>query len=491
MSDLQEAFAQCQRAIRAFDSRQNASANDFNVQGRILLDFARTTLAAAVDTFKAGLQSYPGDDALQRGLDEALFKGQGSRVDAILDKMDTGFARCMQLAREIRSAAVVPTVAKAQAIVPLNVLLISANTGSCFEGDDLEQAFLQVLHQQLNSSNADLAVIHFQEMCGKEWKTRDVKATCDDFIAKLRGGLSKFWSPGAMFYPPANSNDNSFTALATIIFVRHLVVDSDRLGLFDFVKGQEVALSAIEDNSVLDSFIHHESFPSGDYPEIKAGRKGYLHIRVVIDGMPVDLINLHLFHDATNVQAFSEGHPSSFARARKRALSYVMRQCGITFASNTFVFGDFNFRLDLQSVVHELLGPNLVSEEEGDNLVLSSPTSAHTLRLGPKRFNYSEPQQFIEHWQRFQTHDAEGRGNFVELQLQEQPIRFPPSYPFEEEVGKPHEYMPSRCPGWCDRIAYTASVARAISSPTYDVLGYDQSVGDHKPILLKFAWKVQ
>lgn len=490
MSKLQQALSLCQEAIQAFTAQEDASAIEFNNHGHILLDLARTALAASVNTFKQGLKVFPGDEALQRGLDEALLKGQGNKIDAIMNRMDLGISRCMELVSEIRGAVDVRPSTSTLAVGPLNVLLISANTGSCFEGGDLEHDFLSLLHEQVNSSNADLVAVHFQEMCGKEWKTRDVKVTCEEFSSKLCAGLSGFWCPGTMFYPPTGPKDNSFTALATILFVRRPLVVTDRFGLFDFKTQCEVPISSLEDSSDLSAFIHHEAFPNSDFPEIKAGRKGYLHVRVFLDGTPIDLINLHLFHDASNVLAFTDGHPSTFAKARKRALQHVLRQVSGAGDSRIFMFGDFNFRLDLQRVVNVLLGPGATSTSDDGNITLTSVTSPGTLKIGTKKFVSSEPRAFVERWREFQAYDVEAL-NFAEFALEEQSIDFPPSYPFEEEPGKPHDYMPSRCPGWCDRIVYTKSAAKSVSSPRYRMMGHDQSVGDHKPIALHFVWKHQ
>ena len=83
----------------------------------------------------------------------------------------------------------------------------------------------------------------------------------------------------------------------------------------------------------------------------------------------VDMVNIHLFHDASNLISV-ESVPSIYVNYRKRALSYTLDRISnkLTNASNEataaastkhepkpyFIFGDFNFRLDGKSVVKNL-----------------------------------------------------------------------------------------------------------------------------------------
>ena len=49
--------------------------------------------------------------------------------------------------------------------------------------------------------------------------------------------------------------------------------------------------------------------------------------------------------------------------------------------------------------------------------------------------------------------------------LQEFPITFPPSYPFEEGVegdALGNHYMPTRCPSWCDRVILNATAKKLV-----------------------------
>jgi inositol-1,4,5-trisphosphate 5-phosphatase len=68
----------------------------------------------------------------------------------------------------------------------------------------------------------------------------------------------------------------------------------------------------------------------------------------------LDLVNIHLFHDPSNLIALNST-PSIYSEYRRRALEYSIKkikshQVGSE-TSHLAVFGDFNFRLDLASLI--------------------------------------------------------------------------------------------------------------------------------------------
>ena len=87
-------------------------------------------------------------------------------------------------------------------------------------------------------------------------------------------------------------------------------------------------------------------------------RKGFLHTRWLIGESAIDLINCHLFHDQSNIVALKRvaGDPLSvYARCRMQALRHTLSSAkaatrGLLMQPATFIFGDFNFRLDLPLV---------------------------------------------------------------------------------------------------------------------------------------------
>ncbi|PNJ30083.1 INPP5A isoform 7 [Pongo abelii] len=77
--------------------------------------------------------------------------------------------------------------------------------------------------------------------------------------------------------------------------------------------------------------------------------------------------------------------------------------------------------------------------------------------------------------------------------LYELDISFPPSYPYSEDARQGEQYMNTRCPAWCDRILMSLSakelVLRSESEEkvvTYDHIGPNVCMGDHKPVFLAF-----
>jgi hypothetical protein len=86
----------------------------------------------------------------------------------------------------------------------------------------------------------------------------------------------------------------------------------------------------------------------------------------------VDLVNIHLFHDENNLAFFEVRkiylsfslrtfkilggilqHPTQYADNRARALNHTLKELTQfnTDQSNLFIFGDFNFRLDIRSFI--------------------------------------------------------------------------------------------------------------------------------------------
>ncbi|MXQ94356.1 hypothetical protein E5288_WYG001148 [Bos mutus] len=114
------------------------------------------------------------------------------------------------------------------------------------------------------------------------------------------------------------------------------------------VTGKEIYSDTLESTPMLEK----EKFPQDYFPECKWSRKGFLRTRWCLADCAFDLVNIHLFHDASNLVAW-ETSPSVYSGIRHKALGYVLdRISDQRFQkASYFVFGDFNFRLDSKSVV--------------------------------------------------------------------------------------------------------------------------------------------
>uniref|UniRef100_A0A183CJH4 inositol-polyphosphate 5-phosphatase n=1 Tax=Globodera pallida TaxID=36090 RepID=A0A183CJH4_GLOPA len=105
-------------------------------------------------------------------------------------------------------------------------------------------------------------------------------------------------------------------------------------------------------------FCPSEKFRHHFWPSFRWARKGFLHTRWKIGTRILDFINIHLFHDDSNLN-FIE-NPTEYSSNRRKALQYTLDKFeefnGGTLEgdSNCFLFGDFNFRLNLASLVKKL-----------------------------------------------------------------------------------------------------------------------------------------
>ncbi|XP_014297636.1 uncharacterized protein LOC103570213 isoform X2 [Microplitis demolitor] len=289
------------------------------------------------------------------------------------------------------------------------------------------------------------------------------------------------------------SSAEHFTALGNFYFVHESVKD---VFIWDFqaykfvvVAGKEVHSGNIESVSTKEK----AKFPQNFFPECKWSRKGFLRTRWSINGTVFDLINIHLFHDASNFIAM-ETFPSVYSKTRRKALEHTLDKFHNDQYPNVpyFLFGDFNFRTDTSGVIKKLTEDTQESQlsnkgslsklqfrNKDDNLILT---------LGKKEFTHCEHQNvFTENSARWlQEYDRELE--VFEGRLFEFPIEFVPSYPFEEDISQGSNFMQTRVPAWCDRILLSPTAKTLISSPDtvkYGIIGANTCMGDHKPVYLR------
>lgn len=152
--------------------------------------------------------------------------------------------------------------------------------------------------------------------------------------------------------------------------------------IFTPVNGKEVHSGNIEAVTTKEK----AKFPQEFFPECKWSRKGFLRTRWCVSGTVFDLINIHLFHDASNFIAMetvrnfhdclddtftcfscdfccfvltyelwfsSLQFPSVYSKTRRRALEHTLDRFHNDKYPNVpyFLFGDFNFRTDTASVI--------------------------------------------------------------------------------------------------------------------------------------------
>ncbi|KAI8114844.1 4, Type I inositol 1 [Lucilia cuprina] len=238
-------------------------------------------------------------------------------------------------------------------------------------------------------------------------------------------------------------------------------------------------------------------FPQHFFPECKWSRKGFMRTRWDLNNTVFDLVNIHLFHDASNLAACEE-FPSVYCKTRRRALVHTLERFHLDEKNGLapfFVFGDFNFRCDTEGVIKELtenLTAHRIHSTKNDctKVHYRNAGGDNILTVGKKEFNHADHQlKFKESWLKKFDRELEPLTEF----LIEFPINFPPSYPYEEDPEMPTDYMSTRCPSWCDRILMSVQAKEIIhktESPNiYSIMGEEVCMGDHKPVYLNIRLK--
>ena len=121
---------------------------------------------------------------------------------------------------------------------------------------------------------------------------------------------------------------------------------------YDPFESSEFHVGSLDDDEA-PAVVEKHKFPLAYFPDNRWSRKGYLRTRWTLAGTPLDLVNIHLFHDASNLVSL-EAVPSVYSRHRRRALAYVLDRLNNGDRLPYFVFGDFNFRLEGRGVVEQL-----------------------------------------------------------------------------------------------------------------------------------------
>ncbi|KOC59223.1 Type I inositol 1,4,5-trisphosphate 5-phosphatase [Habropoda laboriosa] len=192
-----------------------------------------------------------------------------------------------------------------------------------------------------------------------------------------------------------------------------------------------------------------------------------------------------------------ETFPSVYSKTRRRALEHTLDRFHNDKYPNVpyFLFGDFNFRTDTASVIKKLTEDTqerrLSNKGSISKLQFHNKDDDLILTLGKKEFSHYEHQnvfmqnggQWLREYDR-ELDDFDGR-------LLEFPIKFVPSYPFEEDINEGSNYMQTRVPAWCDRVLLSPTaklLVQDVSSPDavdYGIIGPTTCMGDHKPVYLR------
>uniref|UniRef100_A0A674PGM3 inositol-polyphosphate 5-phosphatase n=1 Tax=Takifugu rubripes TaxID=31033 RepID=A0A674PGM3_TAKRU len=374
----------------------------------------------------------------------------------------------------------------------------------------------------LHTYRPHFLALHCQEVGGKNYEAS--MSHVDSFVKELLSSdTMKDYNRARVYLDKNYKSQEHFTALGSFYFIHESLKN---LHQFDFkakkfkkLAGKETYSETLESTPTMEK----EKFPQDYFPECKWSRKGFIRTRWALPDCAFDLVNIHLFHDASNLVAW-EKSPSVYSGTRQKALGFVLDRCAAHSGWRLipvqphqqhetslitdqryekvpyFVFGDFNFRLDSKRVIENLCSSatmqmvRTADTNELDKLIFRESDNDRkvVLQLEKKLFSYVNQDVFRENnGTPLLEYDKEL--SVFKDRLHELEISFPPSYPYSEDSNQGKQYMNTRCPAWCDRILLSASARDLILKPeseeksvVYDNIGPNVCMGDHKPVFLSF-----
>ena len=208
--------------------------------------------------------------------------------------------------------------------------------------------------QTISRLQAKFIALHCHEIGGKSSKTHMQHVEIFVQILLSSNELQQF-DKAEIFLDEDFSHTENFTALGNLYFIHKLLTDAMIWNFKDLkfqnLTGRNIHSGNIKKVSIKEKF----KFPENFFPEVEFGKKGYIWTRWQLNGTTFDLVNLHLFHDASNFVA-KQAFPSVYTIRRKNALQYMLNRFNNYEKESVpiFLFGDFNFRPDTPGVVRKL-----------------------------------------------------------------------------------------------------------------------------------------
>ncbi|XP_014663717.1 PREDICTED: type I inositol 1,4,5-trisphosphate 5-phosphatase-like isoform X2 [Priapulus caudatus] len=340
--------------------------------------------------------------------------------------------------------------------------------------------------------------MHCQEVGGKNFE--ECMQFVNDFVKLLLASPElQRYDRLRVYLDEDFRHSEKFTALGNFYLIHE---ELQNVTMWDFAEKQFVPVNdkqihsgRIEDISTKEK----DKFPQNYFPDCKWSRKGFIRTRWCIKSRIFDLINIHLFHDASNLVAM-ESTPSSYRNSRHKVLEHTLERFDTDEYQTVphFIFGDFNFRLDAQAVVQRLTvqtTPVYVKTSKNELKRIMYTEKGHddkvVLTIEKKLFDHGD-----KHSEAFVVDNGKWLADFdneleeFQDRLTEYPHDFPPSYPYVEDVNDGLGYMKTRLPGWCDRVLFSHTARALIDQnhkPLYSVIGAQVCMGDHKPVILSFS----
>ncbi|KAL0979418.1 hypothetical protein UPYG_G00184820 [Umbra pygmaea] len=384
-----------------------------------------------------------------------------------------------------------------------DVLLVTANVGSLFDNvGDIESNWLREFFMIVQIHKPRFIALHFQEVGGKDYM--DNMGHAENFFCNIESSEEMRDFDRVCIYVDNHFKDvDCFTALGSLYFIHKSLKNIYQYDFnvkdFKAVSGHNKYVGSLHGVNT----VEKEKFIKDFWPDFKWSRKGFMRTRWIIHNQGLDLVNVHLFHDASNLIACNAS-PSIYSANRHKALRYVINRISDTSYNPLpfFLFGDFNFRLDTLSLVQNVSTSAEVQtvmdcSNEVEKIICEEKDKEHKvlLHIETKMFAYLHQAVFREdNGRALLKYDKETTA-FHDV-ITEEEILFPPSYPYSEDHTKPTQYMNTRCPAWCDRILMSHTAKDIIQRSgdgqnrvVYNMLGTNVCMGDHKPVFLSFALK--
>jgi len=233
--------------------------------------------------------------------------------------------------------------------------------------------------------------------------------------------------------------------------------------------------------------------------QVRLPRKGFTWIRWKIQDRVVDMLNIHLSHDADNVYCATKS-PTKYSKHRRRSFEYIFERLLDAKSQHQILFGDFNVRPDTKHLVEHIM------ENKGERILTTNEDGQPTSIVYRKTDESSSELQIEQRFfvlRSYEAFDEKNVPNIIPFDREldwikndhgykELPIKFQPTYPHkenpEEEEGT--TFLSVRCPSWCDRVLIDSKlfddVMKNSTCTLYDSFGKDIILGDHKPVFLAF-----
>lgn len=382
---------------------------------------------------------------------------------------------------------------EAEDAAPLQWMLLSQNIGAieCNTEEmtvtnmELTANWLRAVKEHILAEESrvaapiDIVVLHLQEVGGKKYNRAFLNHLSS--VIQQCTPYAGSWCSGLIM--PDENDGITFTAMATCFFVAPRVADV--CSILSFRHRTFIALS---DGPVQWVGNRRALFHGAKFSGAGSSRKGFLLTSLRVGFQIFNFVNVHLFHDADNSVAAAES-PSEYALKRVDALVEMAAEIApVTKVEDPlFVFGDFNFRLDVGRVVRafqqQFGQPITLKKKE-----ITAPDAAWKYLQDPAN------------WEEVRTFDTEGPAVLRALRERSglhlaEPIRnFGPTYLLETEAAtikqnatndSGYVFQRDRLPAWCDRVwLNTAAAARSDRAAYWTP---DLGPMDHKPVQLRFT----